>query len=201
MKKQLLFILSFCFCLSGFAAGYRGTYWGEPLTELVNSSNAQFIMDKYADYNLCVENTRMLGQSTTVYYVISKGKLAGICYTVDQTEEAQEMLNDLFSEKKLKVKKHKKIEFVEEYLEKIKTKTKSIGYDLSILLFEDVDHYNLGGDSITGEFLSVDDKKYQDKFNAQIIKADYNYDTEVHIYIGLHPGKIAVVYTEKPQDF
>jgi uncharacterized membrane protein len=201
MKKQLLLILSLCFCLSGFAAGYRNTYWGESLTELVNSSNARFIMDKYADYNLCVENARMLGQSTTVYYVISKGKLAGICYTVDQTEEAQEMLDDLFSEKKLRIKKHKKIGFVEEYLEKFKTETDKLGFDLSILLFEDVDHYNLGGDSITGEYLRVDDEKYQDNYNVQVIKADYNNDTEVHIYIGLYPGKIAVVYTEKPQDF
>lgn len=201
MKKQLLLILSLCFCLSGFAAGYRNTYWGEPLTELVNSSNARFIMDKYADYNLCVENARMLGQSATLYYVIDKGKLVGISYTVNQTEDAQEMLDGLFEDKKLKVKRQKKISFTEEYLEKFKAETDKLGFDLSVLLFEDVHHYNLGGESITEEFLNVDDNKYKDNYNAQVIVADFNYNTEVYIFIGVYTGKIAVVYTEKPQDF
>ena len=201
MKRKVLFTLALCFCLSVFAAGYRNTYWGESLTDLVNTSNAKFIMDKYADFNLCIENARMLGQSTTIYYVIDKGKLAGICYTIDQTEESEEMLDNLFVEKKLKIKKQKKIGFTEEYLEKFKTEIDKLNVDLSILLFEDIHNFNLGGDSLIYKNLSVDDKKYQDDYNVRIIKADLNLDTEVHIIIGLYSGKIAVVYTEKPQDF
>lgn len=200
MKKKLFFILCLCFCLSGFAAGYRGTYWGEPITELVGTSKLKLIREKYSFFDFCTEPARMLGQPTEVYYALLNQKLYAICYAVDDTAESREMVEELLRSKKLKLKVRKQKLYEEKTLQDAKKSfDESVG-DLSpaVLFIDDIYAHNTGGKSLLGGFLNAADVE---TYNTEMIEAEFNYDTEVYIFRGIYPEKILVCYVEKPQDF
>ena len=200
MKRILT--LTLLFFISGFAfsAGYRGTYWGESMPELADKG-LLFEMVQDNNYVYMREQARVLGQSTNIWYCLSKQKLVGICYTVEDTPQAREQIDKLLEARKLKLVRRIKKEQDEETSKKFREIAEGIAGNTSPLasfLVEDVICYNLGGNSLTYEWL---EKKEAAESNVEVIKAQYDHNTDVHIWVGVLYGYILVAYTETPQDF
>lgn len=200
MKRLAVILLLFFISGFAFSAGYRGTYWGEPMQELANKG-LLFEMVQDNNYVYMREQARVLGQSTNIWYCLSKQKLVGICYTVEDTPETREQIDRLFETRKLRLVKRVKKEQTEETSKKFRETAEGIAGNTSPLasfLVEDVICYNLGGGSLTYEWLA---KNEASESNVEVIKAEYDYNTDVHIWAGILYGYILVAYTETPQDF
>lgn len=200
MKRILT--LTLLFFISGFAfsAGYRGTYWGETMPELADKG-LLFEMVQDNNYVYMREQARVLGQSTNIWYCLSKQKLVGICYTVEDTPQAREQIDKLLETRKLKLIKRVRLNMTEEdsktYLKNVEEETRNTT-PYAALLVDDVLAYNEGRGSMTGAFMEAKD---HEESNIEFIKSEFNGDTEVHIISGVFYGYILVAYTETPQDF
>lgn len=198
MKRKIICAFIFLACFFAFSDGYRKTYWGESILELVKNPARQPVTAKNGDYDYLAEPARLLGQPTTIYYSLLNQRLIGISYSVKDTPESRQKINDLISSYQLKQNVIKYIDWSEESASYLKKQIASKNLSCDILFVDDILGYNRGLGSLTGNEL-IDNGKGESKYIY--INADYNYNTEVHIYMGIVHETICVVYTEKAQDF
>lgn len=200
MKRKAMIVLFMLLCSSAFSAGYRGTYWGEPMQELANKG-LLFEMIQDENFVYMREQARVLGQSTNIWYCLSNQKLVGIGYTVEDTPEAREQIDKLLETRKLKLVKRTRLDFTEEQAKQFRKSIEELSANkrpFAGLMVDDIVRYNLGAGAVVGDFLLKEDTEGS---TVEFIKADYDYNTEVHIWAGILYGYILVAYTETPQDF
>ena len=200
MKRKAMIFLFTIICCSAFSAGYRGTYWGEPMTELARQG-LLFEMVQDERFVFMREEARVLGQPANIWYCLTNQKLVGICYTIEDTADSRAQIENLLNTKKLKLVKRKKVGYSEEqtkaFRKAIEEKSSNTTPYASLFV-EDIINYNKGGGSLVSDLLS--EENVEDS-NVEVIKATYDHTTEVHILEGFLYGYIQVAYTEIPQDF
>ena len=200
MKRITVFTLLFFLCISVFSEGYRGTYWGETMPELANKG-LLFEMIQDNNYTYMREQARVLGQSANIWYCLSKQKLVGICYTIEDIPESRSQIDKLLDTRKLKLLIRNKIGMTEEQTKQFRELTEEQSANktpYAAYFVDDIIAYNSGRGSLIEDLFL---KKIVEESTVEYIKADYNYDTEVHIFEGVLYGYIIVAYTETPQDF
>ena len=201
MKKRFLLITLILMCSFAFSAGYRNTYWGETMLELAKSGNLLFESMQDNNYVYMREQARVLGQTANIWYCLSNQKLVGICYTIEDTPESRAQVENLLDSRKLKLVTRRKTNVTEEQSKEYREKLEEYSNKrtpIAAFMVEDILSFNLGGNSSTNEWLKAENVETS---NSEVIRAEYNIDTEVHIYEGILYGYIIVAYTEIPQDF
>lgn len=201
MKKRILLTTLILMCSFAFSAGYRNTYWGETMLELAKSGNLLFESMQDNNYVYMREQARVLGQTANIWYCLSNQKLVGICYTIEDTKESRTQIENLLDSRKLKLVTRRKTDVTEEQAKEYREKVEELANKQSPIasfLVDDILGYNRGAGSITAYFLQHEDVEGS---KTEFIKAEYNSNTEVHIFEGIFHGYIIVVYTEIPQDF
>lgn len=201
MKRKIMILLSAILCSFAFSAGYRNTYWRELKDSLLKSPNITSYGEKYRNFEFLSEHARILGQPTLIYYTFMKLQLIGISYSIEDTKQTREKLEGLFSSHKLKVQERKRVDFSDEQSQQMEKGLKEAMGDipLHVSLLEDVLSHQHGGNSFTYDYLLGQDEC--ENSSIEVIKADLDYDTDVHIYKGIIRGQIIFTYTEKSQDF
>ena len=200
MKRKAMIFLFMLICSSAFSAGYRGTYWGESMTELANHGLLfEMVQDK--NYTYMREQARVLGQTANIWYCLSNQRLVGICYTIEDTSESRAQIDKLLETRKLKLIKRNKLDIQEDEAKQFRQTVEELSSNktpYAAYVVEDIICYNLGGNSITYEWLA---KEEAENSNVEVIKAEYDSNTDVHIWAGVLYGYILISYTETPQDF
>ena len=201
MRKALFIcVTSLCFMVY---AGYRGTYWNESIIDAVKDGKKQCYTNNNK-YAFLYESARMLGQSTNIYYTFYNSKLCGISYMIDDTKEANALLDTQFESKNLRKAKHLKYDLNGELQSSVVKEWETIKKDypcFSVLVVDDILGFNAGLSTMIGDLYELEEKNGQGDIDFELIEAYFSYDTKVHIYKGLYPGKLIVIYTELPQDF
>ena len=212
MKKKLITLGVFLFVsfsifshslLYQKSNGYRDTYWGEKLEEIISDKKLNKKNVSYENNNIVLyyEQSIMMGQDSNVYYNFRNNQLTSISYQISYSEDIEKRLLSKFDsiEKTYiiptlqeAIKEQPDLPIAESYNEIIEKDLLPYMTADDIYIWENYPTSNSG----FGNIWTVWGKKIDKNYSGRIYKIKTNDLTYCFIISNFVDGTIIVIYTK-----